>query len=65
MWHGATGEEAMTNERLRQSIEQLTKDTSVEWQSGYDAGMKRYIISSGKAFKCRIVKGIKFITRLV
>lgn len=30
----------MTNERLRQSIEQLTKDTADEWQSGYDAGIE-------------------------
>jgi hypothetical protein len=30
----------MTNERLRQSIEQLTKDTATEWQSGYDAGVE-------------------------
>jgi len=28
------------NERLRQSIEQLTKDTAAEWQSGYDAGIE-------------------------
>jgi len=53
------------NERLRQSIEQLNGNAAVERQSGYDAGMKRYIISSGKAFKCRIVEGVKFITRLV
>ena len=30
----------MTNERLRQSIEQLTKDTAAECQSGYDAGIE-------------------------
>ena len=30
----------MTNERLRQSIEQLTKDPAAEWQSGYDAGIE-------------------------
>jgi hypothetical protein len=30
----------MTNERLRQSIEQLTKDPASEWQSGYDAGIE-------------------------
>ena len=30
----------MTNERLRQSIEQLTKDTAAEWQAGYDAGVE-------------------------
>jgi uncharacterized protein YcaQ len=30
----------MTNERLHQSIEQLTKDTAAEWQSGYDAGIE-------------------------
>ena len=30
----------MTNERLRQSIEQLTKDTAAEWQSGYEAGIE-------------------------
>ena len=30
----------MTNERLRQSIEQLTKDTAVEWQAGYEAGVE-------------------------
>lgn len=28
------------NERLRQSIEQLTKDTAAEWQSGYEAGIE-------------------------
>jgi hypothetical protein len=33
----------MTNERLRQSIEQLTKDTAAEWQSGYDAGIEAAI----------------------
>lgn len=26
----------MTNERLRQSIEQLTKDPAAEWQAGYN-----------------------------
>ncbi len=30
----------MTNERLRQSIEQLTKDTAAEWQAGYEAGVE-------------------------
>jgi len=30
----------MTNERLRQSIEQLTKDTAAEWQAGYEAGIE-------------------------
>lgn len=30
----------MTNERLRQSIEQLTKDTAAEWQAGYQAGVE-------------------------
>jgi len=30
----------MTNERLRQSIEQLTKDPASEWQSGYEAGIE-------------------------
>jgi hypothetical protein len=30
----------MTNERLRQSIDQLTNDTAAEWQSGYDAGVE-------------------------
>ena len=30
----------MTNERLRQSIEQLTKDPAAEWQAGYDAGVE-------------------------
>lgn len=30
----------MTNERLRQSIEQLTKDTVAEWQAGYEAGVE-------------------------
>ena len=30
----------MTNERLRQSIEQLTEDTAAEWQSGYEAGVE-------------------------
>ena len=29
----------MTNERLRQSIEQLTKDPAAEWQAGYEAGV--------------------------
>jgi len=33
----------MTDERLRQSIEQLTKDTAAEWQSGYDAGIEAAI----------------------
>lgn len=33
----------MTNERLRQSIEQLTKDTAAEWQEGYEAGVKACI----------------------
>jgi hypothetical protein len=33
----------MTNERLRQSIEQLTKDTAAEWQSGYEAGIEAAI----------------------
>lgn len=28
------------NERIRQSIEQLNKDTAAEWQSGYDAGIE-------------------------
>jgi uncharacterized protein YcaQ len=31
------------NERLRQSIEQLTNDTAAEWQSGYDAGIEAAI----------------------
>ena len=31
----------MTNERLRQSIEQLTKDTAAEWQAGYEAGVEQ------------------------
>ena len=30
----------MTNERLRQSIEQLTKDPAAEWQAGYEAGIE-------------------------
>lgn len=30
----------MTNERLLQSIEQLTKDTAAEWQAGYEAGVE-------------------------
>jgi hypothetical protein len=30
----------MTNERLRQSIEQLTNDTATEWQAGYEAGVE-------------------------
>jgi len=30
----------MTNERLRKSIEQLTKDPAAEWQSGYEAGVE-------------------------
>lgn len=30
----------MTNERLRQSIEQLTKDPAAEWQAGYEAGVE-------------------------
>ena len=33
----------MTNERLRQSIKQLTKDAAAEWQSGYDAGIEAAI----------------------
>jgi hypothetical protein len=33
----------MTNERLRQSIEQLTNDAAAEWQSGYDAGIEAAI----------------------
>jgi hypothetical protein len=33
----------MTNERLRQSIEQLTNNTAAEWQSGYDAGIEAAI----------------------
>jgi len=33
----------MTDGRLRQSIEQLTKDTAAEWQSGYDAGIEAAI----------------------
>lgn len=30
----------MTNERLRQSIEQMTKDPAAEWQAGYKAGVE-------------------------
>ena len=30
----------MTNERLRQSIDQLTKDPAAEWQAGYEAGVE-------------------------
>ena len=30
----------MTNERLRQSIEQLTINPSAEWQAGYEAGIR-------------------------
>lgn len=30
----------MANERLRQSIEQLTKDPAAEWQAGYEAGVE-------------------------
>jgi hypothetical protein len=37
----------MTNERLRQSIEQLTKDTAAEWQAGYEAGVE----AAAKALK--------------
>ena len=33
----------MTNERLRQSIEQLTKDPAAEWQAGYEAGIEASI----------------------
>lgn len=33
----------MTNERLRQSIEQLTKDPVAEWQAGYEAGIEACI----------------------
>jgi hypothetical protein len=43
----------MTNERLRQSIEQLTKDTAAEWQSGYDAGIEAAInVLKADAKKC-------------
>jgi len=43
----------MTNERLRQSIEQLTKDTAAEWQSGYDAGIEAAINAlEADAMKC-------------
>ena len=38
---------SMTNERLHQSIEQLTKDTAAEWQAGYEAGVE----ASAKALK--------------
>lgn len=37
----------MTNERLRQSIEQLNKDPAAEWQAGYEAGIK----AAAKALK--------------
>lgn len=37
----------MTNERLRQSIEQLTKDPASEWQAGYEAGVE----AAAKALK--------------
>lgn len=30
----------MADERLRQSIEQLTKDPAAEWQAGYEAGVE-------------------------
>lgn len=43
----------MTNERLRQSIEQLTKDTAAEWQAGYDAGVEASAIAlEDDAKKC-------------
>lgn len=43
----------MTNERLRQSIEQLTKDTSAEWQAGYEAGVEASAIAlEADAKKC-------------
>jgi hypothetical protein len=35
-----SGGQPVTNERLRQSIDQLTKDTAAEWQSGYEAGIE-------------------------
>ena len=35
-----SGGQPVTNERLRQSIEQLTKDPAAEWQSGYEAGIE-------------------------
>lgn len=43
----------MTNERLRQSIEQLTKDTAAEWQAGYKAGVEASAIAlEADAKKC-------------
>lgn len=43
----------MTNERLRQSIEQLTKDPAAEWQAGYEAGIEAAINAlEADAVKC-------------
>ena len=42
---------SMTNERLRQSIEQLTKDTAAEWQAGYEAGIKAGIKAAANALE--------------
>lgn len=43
----------MTNERLRQSIEQLTKDPAAEWQAGYEAGIEAAINAlEADAMKC-------------
>ena len=43
----------MTNERLRQSIEQLTKDTAAEWQAGYEAGVEACAVAlEDDAKKC-------------
>jgi hypothetical protein len=43
----------MTNERLCQSIEQLTNDTAAEWQSGYDAGIEAAVKAlEADAVKC-------------
>ena len=43
----------MTNERLRQSIDQLTNDTAAEWQSGYDAGIEdaKKVVRDGEEWK--------------
>ena len=41
----------MTNERLRQSIEQLTKDTAAEWKSGYEVGIEVGIEAAANALE--------------
>ena len=41
----------MTNERLRQSIEQLTKDPAAEWKSGYEVGIEVGIEAAANALE--------------